>query len=73
MSNQDFLWLQEEERNETEKILLDSAADMREFIAIRQGFRKLALHPDLPRDQMTPADYCRIRKGDRDPMGRRIK
>jgi hypothetical protein len=73
MDNEDLLRLQEQERSEVEGILLDSAVDMREFIAIRKGFRKVALHPDLPRDHMTAADYCRVRRGDRDVLGRRIK
>ena len=63
MDNEDLLRLQEQERSEVEKILLDSAVDMREFIAIRKGFRKVALHPDSPREQMTVADYCRVRRG----------
>lgn len=73
MDNADFLRLQEQERSEAEKILLDSAVDMREFIAIRKNFHKVVLHPDLPRDQMTPADYYRARRGDRDVMGRRVR
>ena len=73
MDNEDLVRLQEQERSEAEKILLDSAVDMREFIAIRKGFRKVVLHPDSPRDQMTAADYCRARKQARDVLGRRIK
>jgi hypothetical protein len=46
---------------------------MKEFNAMRKALPKLVSRPDLPRDQMTAADYCRARKLDRDVFGRRIK
>jgi hypothetical protein len=71
MDNEDLLRLQEQERSEVERILLDSAADMREFVAIRKNFRKQVLHPEAPLDQLTPADYCRIKNREIDPWTKR--
>jgi hypothetical protein len=67
------LRLLEQERREAENVLLNSATDQREFNAMRKALPKLVSRPDLPRDEMTGADYCRVRKRDRDAMGRRIK
>ena len=56
-----------------ENILLNSAVDMREFIAMRKTLPERVGRPDLPRGEMTGADYIRARKLDRDVLGRRIK
>jgi hypothetical protein len=63
----------EEERREAENAWLNSATDQREFNYMRANIRKIVARPDLPRDEMTAADYCRARKQDRDVLGRRIK
>jgi hypothetical protein len=63
----------EEQRNTAENILLNSAVDMREFIAMRKTLPERVGRPDLPRGEMTGADYIRARKLDRDVLGRRIK
>jgi hypothetical protein len=67
------LRLLEQERRELENAWLNSATDIREFISMRKAFPKLPTRSDLPRDQMTAADYCRVRKHDTDPQGGRIK
>jgi len=46
----------EEQRHTAENILLNSATDMREFIAMRKTLPERVGRPDLPRDQMTGAD-----------------
>ena len=43
------------------------------FNWLRANIKKTVGRPDLRRDEMTAADYCRARKLDRDVMGRRIK
>ena len=66
----------EDEKTQSENAALDWATkngDMRLFNWCRANFRKLVSRPDLPRDQMTAADYCRARRQDRDVFGRRIK
>ena len=63
----------EDEKREAENRILNSAVDMREFMRMRRELPKLVSRPDLPRDEMTAADYCRARKLDRDVFGRRIK
>jgi hypothetical protein len=73
VDRQEALRLLEEQRSTAENILLNSAVDMREFIAMRKVLPERVGRPDLPRDEMTAADYCRVRKGDRDVLGRRIK
>lgn len=73
MDRQDLVKLQEDARREVENTVLNTATDMRDFISKRAEMRKLVLHPDLPRDEMTAADYCRVRKNDRDPLGRKIR
>jgi len=62
-----------DERRRKENLWLNSATSQREFNAMRAQIPKAVSRPDLPRDQMTAADYCRARKGDRDVLGRRIK
>jgi hypothetical protein len=71
MDNEDFLRLQEQERSIIERIQLDKATDTREFVAIRKNFRKVVLHPEVPLDQLTPADYCRIKNREIDPWTKR--
>jgi hypothetical protein len=73
MDRQEFTRLLEEERRQLENAWLNSATDLREFISMRKTFPKLPTTLDLPRDQMTGADYCRIRRHDTDPLGRPIK
>jgi hypothetical protein len=72
MDNED-LRLLEEQRNRLMNAWLNSATNMREYNAMREALPKLPTRTDLPRDQMTAADYCRVRKHDRDALGRRIK
>ena len=67
------LRLLEQERRELENAWLNSAVDQREYNLMRRELRKHPTRLDLPRDQMTAADYCRVRKLDRDVLGRRIK
>jgi hypothetical protein len=66
----------EEEKREAENTLLDWAAkngDTRMFNWFRANIEKIVARPDLARDKMTGADYCRARRLDRDFLGRRIK
>ncbi len=49
------LRLLEEERRQAENAWLNSATDIKEFIAMRKALPKLVGRPDLPRDQMTAA------------------
>ena len=73
MGNQEAVRRLEDEKREAENTLLNSATDMREFIRMRKELPKLVSRPDLPRELMTGADYCRSRELDRDVLGRRIK
>lgn len=72
MDKLDFTRLLEEERRQLENAWLNSATDMLEFIAMRKALPKLPTRLDLPGDQMTAADYCRVRRHDTDPLGRPI-
>lgn len=64
-----------EARRELENKIYNSATDMREFLAMcREIPKRLTFsEAELPRDQMTAADYVRACSDDRDVMGRRIK
>jgi hypothetical protein len=76
MDDQEAVRRLEDEKREAENTLLNWAAetgDMRMFNYMRANIRKIVARPDLPRDLMTAADYCRARKLDRDVLGRRIK
>jgi len=73
MDDHEALRRLEDEKREAENRILNSATDMKEFISMRKALPKLVSRPDLPRDQMTAADYCRARRQDRDVLGRRIK
>jgi hypothetical protein len=76
MNDQEKYRRLEEEKKEAENTLLDYAAkngDTRMFNWLRANIKKTVGRPDLRRDEMTAADYCRVRKGDRDVLGRRIK
>ena len=66
---------QERERCDMENRIYNSAVDMKEFIAMRREIPKRPTwsESDVPRDKMKPADYCRVKRNDRDVLGRRIK
>lgn len=73
MEKETILRLLEQERREAENRALDSATDMRGFVKMRQGLRNLVLHPDLPLEQQTAADYVRIKNQEIDPWTKRRK
>jgi hypothetical protein len=66
---QEALRLLEEQRSTAENILLNSAVDMREFIAMRKTLPKRVERPDLPRDQMNRRGLLPRQKARHGPPG----